>query len=248
MTGRATLRSVNDARQLDGLSLADAFRQLVLNDSEVQSLAPAVIRQGAIHQGVFRDGRYPGIFGPYEWPLNLSTEELEGAFTHTANKHPKIDPIRCVSQVLVQRIQKLKDLLFDGVIVARGTWQITGEVKVIDRLQWARHNIYIDVRNSDLLEEENNKKVRKWCGIAFEVRDLSAAAQPSDPNRVAVPSGGRRSSQRESIDAAVDALWKGSVPARMPIQVRNYEIARWLQDNKKVVASERTIRRYFGRK
>jgi hypothetical protein len=77
-------------------------------------------------------------------------------------------------------LHALRTILIDGKIFARGTFVKTGTVNAINRPQWARQNLWVDVRSGDLLEEENNKLVPRWTGLML----VAPAAHVSDHSRI----------------------------------------------------------------
>jgi hypothetical protein len=53
------------------------------------------------------------------------------------------------------------------------------------------------------------------------------------------------SAQRESINAALRALWDGTPPKGIQVKRRDDQIQGWQKDNGRVVTSQRTNRRFF---
>src|SRR5437868_7124514 len=129
--------SKTDVRVFEGLSLAEAFKKHVLNHPAVMTSSAAVLRQDNSYESVFRDGRFPGPYVEYTWPLDLTARELSYQFV----KSLIFDPDRTipkeildVSELLAARIKMLRDLLTSGRVVARGTFAMTGVIGEIDQM------------------------------------------------------------------------------------------------------------------
>jgi hypothetical protein len=144
---------------------------------------------------------------------------------------------------LVALIGSIKELLTSGGIVGCGTYAKTGIVGNIARLEWARREMYFDVKNSDLLETVSNKTVVKWSGITLHA---AAAAALKVPVSGASPSAARKSTSHwASIEAAIASLWPEGIPAGMMVQVRDGKINDWQRDKGQAVTSGKTIKRYL---
>jgi hypothetical protein len=239
-----------NARVLDGLSLAEAFERYVLNDPAVVSSAAVVTQQNKAHTSVFSEGRYPGHYVEYAWPLDISPDDLAFQFVRPVaffidEPLPMVSKeILDVSTILVDRIREIKSLLTSGSVITRGTFAKTGLVSDVGRLEWARREIYIDVKNSDLLETIRSEPVVKWSGLTLYLPAATLNEQPIDAKP---PAGGKRTPHRASIDAAIEALWPSGIPPSVTVQVRDGKINDWQRDNEQVVTSGKTIQRHLAK-
>jgi len=175
----------NAANHLHGLSLIEGFKKFVLDDPEVVALSKPVVAADKGHAAIFRDGQAPGPFVDFHWPLDLTASAI--AFRFIAS--PLIivgDPIAApssaifaVSEVLADRIARLRDLLANGQISAFGTFVQSGLEVPIGRLQWTRSGISIDVSNGDLCEGQDHRAVPKWTGVNLRLPDAPLPANQS---------------------------------------------------------------------
>jgi hypothetical protein len=170
--------TLNAANHLHGLSLIEGFKKFVLDDPEVVALSKPVVAADKGHAAVFRDGQAPGPFVDFHWPLDLTASAI--AFRFVAS--PLIivgDPIAApssaifaVSEVLADRIARLRDLLANGQSSAFGTFVQSGLEVPIGRLQWTRSGISIDVSKGDLCEGQDHRAVPKWTGVSLRLPDV----------------------------------------------------------------------------
>ena len=244
--------SQNDALTLDGLSLAEAFRTYVLEDSAVASLANRMMQKNEDLKSVFEDGKYPGPYSDYTWPLDVPASELTYQFARPvvivlgAPDSPVPKEILDLSELLAARMTMLRDLLRSGRLLARGTFAMTGLVGEIASQQWARHKLMIDVQNSDLLENKGREPVVMWSGLTLHVPasaplekhsiDLTPAASP------------RSTAHRSSVELAVAALWPEGIPQGMTVKDRDNKINDWQRKNDRAVTSGKTIKRHLDGK
>jgi len=227
--GGSMLRSPNAASLLHGLSLSEAFHKYVLNDPEVVSLADAVMRLGHEYESIFREGQFPGPYVKFTWPLDIAAGDLAFQFVRPLDLGGSLpeapDAVEKVCAVIVDRLKALRELLISGKVVARGTFAKTGEIKTVDRLQWARREPLVDVQNSDLLETENHKPVLKWSGLTLEARTAQLDSDQKSSEKAAKISSNRKpTAQRASIDAAVHANWPNGIPPGISVQKRDQVI------------------------
>jgi hypothetical protein len=172
------LHSQHAPAHLAGRSLADVFRSFVIEDPEIAALGKEVSRQDGRHAAVFRDGQYPGYIIDFKWPLDLSTDDLAYGFVKpfiwfVGNPMPKAsEAVKKVAHVIIDRLQALRSILADGKLIARGTFATTGMIGTLDALQWRRSGLWVDVRNGDLFEDENNNLVLRWSGLALVERRI----------------------------------------------------------------------------
>jgi hypothetical protein len=158
------LRAPNAANHLDGLSLAEAFRKYVLNDPEVVALAKDLLKTDTRHSAIF-------LASPIFWiddPLPKASTALIA-----------------VSEVLTDRISRLRDILASGKVVAFGTFVQTGIEGPIARLQWVRGDVSIEISKGDFCEGSDHRAVPKWTGLSLQLP--SAASSADQPQSGAAP-------------------------------------------------------------
>jgi hypothetical protein len=170
--------------RLFGLSLSDAFRQFVLEDPEISALGKTIVEEDGRHVEVFSEGQYPGPYVDFGWPLDVSASDLAFQFVRPVVFFVPGPPlpegseaVHRVSTVLSAKLRSLRRMLTNGQIVAHGTFVNTGMFGPINRLQWARSGLSIDVKSGDLLQEINNRAIVQWSGLALEA---PATSEPSN--------------------------------------------------------------------
>jgi hypothetical protein len=122
--------------------------------------------------------------------------------------------LSAVSEVLTDRIGKLRDMLASGKIVAFGTFVQTGIEGPIARLQWARDDVSVEISNGDFCEGSDHRAVPRWTGLSLRL-----------PNEM-VPT-------REPKISAVPELTERLRPAKTQIQTKakcRLECVAWLED------------------
>jgi hypothetical protein len=104
-------------------------------------------------------------------------------------------------------------------------------------------------RNEKLCRPEEPKEANETIAHGISGINQLYPSTPATPAPVAMrqPATLVESVQRESIAAAVEALWSGTVLAGIPVNKRDDAIIKWQRDNDRAVVSERTLRRYFSR-
>jgi len=184
------------AADLDGLSLTEAFQRYVIHDQEVVAQAEILLKLEDRHSSVFLKGQSPGAFVDFHWPLDSTSSKLAYRFVARFMNfvgEPLPVPsvaISNISEVLVDRIRRLRGMLVSGEVVAIGTFAQTGIEGPISRLQWVRNDISIDVSNGDLCDGQDNRAKPMWTGLSFRVPSaLSNDQQNSVPSKLlATPS------------------------------------------------------------
>jgi hypothetical protein len=250
---RPMVDSKIDVRVLAGLSLAEAFAKYVLNDPSVLLSSAAVLRKDNSYEDIFREGRYPGPYVEYTWPLNLTAKELSYLFVKSLimilDRPSRVIPkeILDVSELLVARIKRLQDHLISGRIIARGTFAASGIAGEVDKLQWERSDVLIDVRNSDLLEDGRIKPLVKWSGLTLSCPPFGATIMKPRTNLKSAAER-RDNAHRASIKAAIASLWPEGIPPGLSPQKRDGKIIEWQKENERQITDARTIRRHFGGK
>ncbi len=167
------------AEWLHGLGIAEAFKTLILDDPEVLLLGRRIVRMDSLHRDVFHAGQLPGYSAEFRWLVDFDVADLADRFvmpSATAAWQELPQPAKIyeqASQAIVGRWSALVRLLRGGHIVASGTHATTGEFIPIQRRQWARGNIAVDVRSGDLIEWQGSQAVVLWSGL-----ELTMAARP----------------------------------------------------------------------
>jgi hypothetical protein len=166
---------------LIGLSLSDAFRQLVLEDPEITLLGKMIVEQEGAHGDVFNKGQYPGPYVDFNWPLDITASDLAFQFIRplifVIPGPPLPEASKAVQQVsglIAGRLRALRQMLVTGRIDSYGTFAKTGNFGPMHRLQWARRGLLIDVEGGDLLQETDRQPAVLWSGVIFE------APEPKD--------------------------------------------------------------------
>jgi hypothetical protein len=169
---------------LIGLSLSDAFRQLVLEDPEIRLLGKRIVEQEGAHRDVFNNGQYPGPYVDFNWPLDVTASDLQFQFVRPlifvipGPPLPEASKaVQRVSGLIAGRLQALRQMLVKGQIDSYGTFAKTGNFGLMHRLQWARRGLFIDVQGGDLLEGTDREPAVLWSGVIFEApetKDLSS--------------------------------------------------------------------------
>jgi hypothetical protein len=145
----------------------------------------------------------------------------------------------------VARIKILRNLLTSGRVVARGTFAMTGMVGKIDKQQWVRAGLSIDVRNSDLLEAGRTKPVVRWSGLTLHVPAAHIRRRPVTDAKSPVR---KPTAHHESIAEAIRSMWPKGTPSGLSVQVRDQRIIDWQKENGRQVTSSKTIQRYYSGK
>jgi len=162
------LYSPRAADYLNGLSLADAFRDYVVRDCEIRSMSGRIMELCPRNGLIFLDGRFPSIENCFHWPLKITSAEIASAFVNSRLDLPGSEPSvveNAASCVLAARVWALTDRLAWGHIAAFGTFADNGTEGPIGLGQWRRQNIWLDVRNSDLCELRDGRYVAIWTGV-----------------------------------------------------------------------------------
>jgi hypothetical protein len=172
-----------------GRSLSDAFRKYVLEDPEFTALAEHAARQNPEARSIVKEGQAGGADNDWRWPVELSrfsslTDVINGRRSFWDKQAMADESYRDAYEVLWDRYKHLLSLFKSGDILAKGTHVGTGNVVGIDVVQWSRRGLWVDVRNGDLLEEENQKFVLKWTGLTLEKAAPLFHVQPTEPDSV----------------------------------------------------------------
>ena len=164
----------NAAELLYDRSLADVFMEAVVRDPEVIGKGKKVIAQRPGDHDVFDNGRVPGPFVDYHWPIDAVGPELAYDFVRILIHFPGVpeprpsEAVLAVADILADRIAALRGLLSSGRLNAIGTHRNSGVVSSIHKMQWQRTGQAINIQNGDLCEREAAKWTPVWTGIFFE--------------------------------------------------------------------------------
>jgi hypothetical protein len=207
--------AVNDqVRYLNGLSLAEAFRKFVIEDSEVAAVGRRLSEASRGNSAVFSDGQFPGPFVDFHWPLHSTPESIAWAFVYSPimfmdEPLPSASDLeKAVSKLLSDRIAVLKDYLARGKIIAIGTFAATGVEGPIGHGQWMRKNLSIDISNSDVCELRDHRSVAIWTGVSLQSPDESrlqaevaiAQASGNEPTKSRKQIQTKENCRRECLD------------------------------------------------
>ena len=167
-----------------GRSLSDAFRKYVLEDPEFTALAEHAARQNPEARSIVKEGQAGGADNDWRWPVELSrfsslTDVINGRRSFWDKQAMADESYRDAYEVLWDRYKHLLNLLKSGDVLVKGTHAGTGHVVGIDVAQWSRRGLWLDVRSGDLLEEENQKLVLKWTGLALEKANKLFHVEPT---------------------------------------------------------------------
>jgi hypothetical protein len=237
------LRSPDPNSHLWGMGLADTFRKFVLEDPEVGALNALLRDPSALNNGV-----WPGPSGGLHWPLNITSDALAFAyvdsfFTDTGRPLPTPSlEHREIAAALVDRLSALRDILASGLVTAKGTFSQTGEIVLIDSLQWKRDGIFVHALNGDLCAEQKHTHVPIWTGVSFlDGRVNKARIRPVQTK----PKKAKISAHFSSVRESTDALWPDGIPNSLTRGSRDQKIIEWQRANAQTVVSDKTIERYF---
>jgi hypothetical protein len=215
------LHAPNAGAYLDGLSLTDAFRRYVIDDPEVVVLAKRFLKTDARHSAVFLEGQAPGFFVDFHWSLDSTASAIAYQFvalpiitSGDLLPRPSVE-LTAVSEVLADRIQRLRDILADGRIVAFGTFAQTGVEGPIGHLQWIRSGISIHARNGDFCEGPDHRAVARWTGLSLRLPTaplpLHAPQNALTPISVETPRRAKSQIQTKQKSSVECVAWLESI-------------------------------------
>jgi hypothetical protein len=164
------------AAELNGLVFSEAFHRFVVDDSEIIDHGKKVIAENRAYRDVFEEGRFPGPVVNYRWPINVNAVELAWEFVRSPVRFipgppevPPSDSIRAACAVIVDRWSRLISLLREGSILCAGLYCRTGVHGTLNKTQWSRSGVSIDVRNGDFFDE--GKLV--WQDLTFSLPKIA---------------------------------------------------------------------------
>jgi hypothetical protein len=170
---------------LTGLTLLEAFKQLVLGDAEVALLGRKAVQLSPDFAAAFVNGRCE-IHGVEEWPLAfdrwamLSTVHPDPAKQSIYDGAGDPDPIEVViaAEALKHRYRALISKLQRGEIEGRGLPAAPGYLDVIPRSIWSHEEFHFDARTGDVFQDNpestgrHDRLIRRWIGVMLQRPNL----------------------------------------------------------------------------
>jgi hypothetical protein len=169
--------ATNIQDRLHGRGLGEAFIECVLKDPEVEQAAVQFLEEQPHHEAVFKQGKFPGPSIQYSWPVESSEADYTLHFQRTGvvvidrPLPPSSEVLKSVAALLHDRMRAFRALLQKGLVSASGTYVKTGEYQSINRRQWDRATIEIDVQSGDFLERIGNQTMVQWSGVELSKGD-----------------------------------------------------------------------------
>jgi hypothetical protein len=166
------------ATDLDGLLFSEAFQKFVIKDADLQAIRSAVVAEDPLHQRVFDEGRWPGLYGDFVWPINPKVGELVDAFGRTNvtvlgggifDRSPS-DAVRRTAALIVDRCESIFGFLRLGEVVATGTYVATGIDGPLSKAVWSRKRASVDIATSDFIDDVAGKDGVRWSGLVLSRR------------------------------------------------------------------------------
>ena len=170
---------------LAGLTLLEAFKQLVLGDAEVAPLGKKAVQLSPDKAAVFGRGRCQ-VFGIEEWPLAfdrwvmVSTVHPDPAKRSIYDGPGDPDPIEVViaADALKHRYRALISMLQRGDLEGRGLPAAPGYPDVIPRSIWSHEEFHFDARTGDVFQDNPestgryDRLIRRWIGVMLQRPNL----------------------------------------------------------------------------
>jgi hypothetical protein len=189
------------AANLDGHTIGTAFMIFVIKDIENRKRVRTDRRQAPSVTHVFDEGRFPDGNNSLRWPTN----GLLGSYLiELMRKTPPTDliiyrplppQIEASARRLVSLANRFFDFLRSGEVIASGIYAASGADIPVSKAHWARRGMFIDLCNSDLLEEVNGQLTPRWTGLI-----LSAATSPRASEKTVKV--GKENTKRNSSNAS----------------------------------------------
>jgi len=207
------IHSDDAATRLSECSIVEAFQKCVRQDPEFAA-ASKLIRDRSRFESLIKDGNYPAFTSHCRWPLDVTTKDLASDFVDPGYyipgmDLPKVTPdVERAASIVVDRWQRLRQRLVNGELLAQGTYASSGEHRPIDRFQWARAGVVLDVASGDFLELESQKYVVRWSGISLVRGSIGSGLLNTDkatPTGVVPPKRIKRSPKAEAVAVALRA-------------------------------------------
>jgi hypothetical protein len=172
--------------------LYEVFLERVIRIEAVQCHREAVTDETAQFL-FFTAGYRPGKFDGWQWSLDAPAEDFLGGpigFVMT----PVSLPMKPAWDAAVAAFKEFRKALVNGELIANGEHPATGVRRDLDRAEWTRANLILDVRNGDLIERHieyvrrssnsdliDGRSIQhvRWSSIT-----LQAAIQEQKPGRI----------------------------------------------------------------
>ena len=185
------------AQHLDGKTLAEAFKNYVLEDPEVWALSRGAISKTPEYGAVYHHARcHP--FGEAVWPIKVG-----GWLAGIASPEDRASPIGFLlvdddpnevvdaADALRERFDALFGMLRRGELIGRGLTVSDGIEREIPRSIWSHEDFYADFALGDIVQfnkdakEKADSYIRSWMGVML-ARPRSSIAQPT-PHPLSAP-------------------------------------------------------------
>jgi hypothetical protein len=170
--------SPNAALLLNGYTFANAFRQFVLCDPEVEVRGKKAMAIDSTLKHVYLAGRcYPA--GVWDWPVDYEGKDLAGGRSTNSplgflNDKPAPQEVNEAATAICSRYGYLIQLLRLGRLIAKGDPKRPNDPPTILSSLWSHPRYYVDVRHGDFFEVNDEAKdwpdriTRRWTAIALE--------------------------------------------------------------------------------
>lgn len=221
------LHSPDAPVRLAGLSIREVFHRFVFADIEVIASAKRRMPTDRFEM-IFGDRKFCRL-DELKWPLDCAGSPYAyrpiaiKSFWESEQSSEVTTPLGLVADVIEDRLKALEALLATGHIEAIGTFS-TGNLGAIGRLEWLRRGTWIDLRNSDLVEEAKERRCEvRWTGIG--VGDV--APTNSTWGALSQASGGylnrdiSRETERVPPTAVADGVLTTLTPNKAVLRVRS---------------------------
>jgi len=172
--------------------LYEVFLERVIRIEAVQCHREAVTDETAQFL-FFTAGYRPGEFDGFQWSLDAPREDFLGGpigFVMT----PVSVPMKPAWDAAVAAFQEFIKAIKNGELIANGVHPATGVRRDLDRAEWTRTELILDVRNGDLIERYIEHVRRSSNSDLIEGRSiqhvrwssitLQAAIQEQKPGRI----------------------------------------------------------------
>jgi len=147
------------------------YLERVINIPAVQCHRAAVTDDYATAH-FFSEGYHSGWYGEFHWSVDKPEPFPWGGLS----KKPVSPPMQHAWNAAVAAFKEFIKALANGELIASGEHPASGVRSEIDRVEWTRTDLILDVRNGDLFEERNYKRTLRWSAIVVQ-----AAIQQSKP-------------------------------------------------------------------
>jgi hypothetical protein len=164
--------------------LYKVFLERVIRIDAVQRHRAAAATDTEHTAQFFDAGRRPGLSSDFKWSLDAPAANDWGPLAPATGEKPALmsPAMQEAWSAAVTAWQKFIVELANGAIIASGMHLISGTRTEIDRGEWTRTGLVLDVRNGDLIEgwygRPDGKHTVHWSAIT-----VRAAKQPQQRRR-----------------------------------------------------------------